>query len=238
MAEIIIAEDDEKIRAWVAYALEKDGHRVRAVADGGAALTAYQEKRPGLMVLDVMMPVKSGYDVCAELRKTDRALPILMLTAKGTESDKVLGLGLGADDYVTKPFGLRELRARIAALLRRAGAAAVAQSEPAAARETKTFAFGTHQVDEARRILRAPDGAEQDLSELEVGLLRFLAAHPQEAVARDTLLNGLWGMTYTGTTRTLDTRVASLRKKLGADAVCIETLYGTGYRYRPPQTNE
>ena len=233
MADILFAEDDAKIRAWVSYALEKDGHAVRAVADGGAALAAFAAQRPQLLILDVMMPVKSGYDVCTEIRKTDRALPILMLTAKGAENDKVLGLGLGADDYVTKPFGLRELRARVNALLRRTDAAAAEAVEPPDEART-AFAFGSHRVDEARRLLLAADGSSQDLSELEVGLLRFLAAHPDEVVARDALLNGLWGLSYTGTTRTLDTRVASLRKKLGSDAVCIETLYGTGYRYRPP----
>ena len=117
MADILLAEDDASIREWLPVVLEKDKHRVRAVADGAAALSAYEERRPDLLILDVMMPKKSGYDVCTEIRKKDPILPILMLTAKSAESDKVLGLGLGADDYMTKPFGIRELCARVSAML-------------------------------------------------------------------------------------------------------------------------
>ena len=120
MADVLIAEDDADIREWVALALTKAHYRVRTVADGAAALVAYAERRPDILILDIMMPRKSGYDVCIEIRKKDRQLPIIMLTAKGTEQDKVLGLDLGADDYLAKPFGLSELKARVAALLRRA----------------------------------------------------------------------------------------------------------------------
>ena len=124
MTDILFAEDDADIREWVSVALERDTCRIRAVADGAAAVQAYGEKRPDLMILDVMMPKMSGWDVVGEIRRRDKVVPILMLTAKAAESDKVLGLGLGADDYLTKPFGLAELRARVAALLRRAGVSA------------------------------------------------------------------------------------------------------------------
>lgn len=225
MAEVLIAEDDPEIREWVGVALTKAHYEVRTAEDGVAALVAIAEHRPDLLILDVMMPRKSGYDVCTELRKKDRRLPILMLTAKTTESDKVLGLDLGADDYLTKPFGLAELKARVAALLRRANLA------PAEAPGEK-IVIGAHTVDvDAQKLIDA-SGAQSDLTSLELGILRFLAAHSGSAVSRDALLNALWGISYMGTTRTLDQRINLLRKKLGDDAELIETVYGTGYRLR------
>lgn len=224
MADILIAEDDESIREWVALALEKSGHRVRAVGNGAAALVAYAEQRPDVLVLDIMMPVKSGYDVCTEIRRTDHVLPILMLTAKSTEEDKVLGLSLGADDYLVKPFGLAELIARISALIRRASVARL----PAA---DESFEFGSHRVDTARRKLIATDGSELELTQLELGVLRFLFAHQGEPVTRENMIVALWGNDYAGTNRTLDQRINLLRKKLGSDAACIETVFRTGYRY-------
>ena len=227
MTDILFAEDDPQIREWVAYSLERDRHRVRSVADGEAALTAYAEKRPDLLILDIMMPKKSGYDVLLKIRETDRALPILMLTAKSTESDKVMGLGVGADDYMTKPFGVRELQARVSALLRRASVNA------SVGKSAENFRFATFKVNVARRILISATGDETELTELEVSLLRFLSAHPGEVVSRDALLNGIWGTSYDGTNRTLDNRILALRKKLGDAARHIETVYGSGYRYRP-----
>ena len=226
MTDILFAEDNPEIREWVSVALERDTCRIRAVADGAAALKAYEEKRPDLMILDVMMPKVSGWDVVTDIRRRDKVVPILMLTAKAAESDKVLGPGLGADDYLTKPFGLAELRARVSALLRRAGASA------ATTRQDDVFTFGGHTVSVPRSVLVAKDGAETELTALELGILRFLAAHPGEVVSRESLLNGLWGISYSGTTRTIDTRVGCLRQKLGADGVLIETVYGSGYRYR------
>lgn len=227
MTDILFAEDDPQIREWVAFSLERDRHRVRAVADGEAALTAYAEKRPDLVILDVMMPKKSGYDVLLKIRETDRALPVLMLTAKSTESDKVMGLGIGADDYMTKPFGVRELQARVAALLRRASVNA------SVGKTAGSFHFASLRVNAAKRILVESSGDEVELSEHEVALLRFLSAHPGEIVSRDALLNGVWGASYDGTSRTLDNRILTLRKKLGDAARHIETVYGSGYRYRP-----
>jgi len=226
MSDILIAEDDEQIRDWVAYSLERDHHQVRAVADGAAALTAYAERRPDLLVLDIMMPKMSGYDVLLKLREKDRTLPILLLTAKSTESDKVMGLGLGADDYVTKPFGVRELQARVSALLRRASFA------ESLSNACESYRFGSWTVNASKRVLEGTAGVTVELTELEVGILRMLAAHPGEIVSRDMLLSGVWGMSYGGTNRTLDNRILALRKKLGPDAAHIETVYGTGYRYR------
>lgn len=226
MTDILFAEDNPEIREWVTVALEHDSCRLRAVADGAQAVKAYEEKRPDLMILDVMMPKMSGWDVVTEIRRRDKVVPILMLTAKAAETDKVLGLGLGADDYLTKPFGLAELRARVAALLRRAGISAATK------REDDMFAFGSHRVNVPRAVLVAADRTETELTALELGILRFLAAHPGEVVSRESLLNGLWGISYSGTTRTIDTRIGCLRQKLGADGALIETVYGAGYRYR------
>ena len=226
MTDILFAEDDPEICEWVAVALERDTCRVRAVDNGAAAVQAYAEKRPDLMILDVMMPKMSGWDVVAEIRRRDRAVPILMLTAKAAEQDKVMGLGLGADDYLTKPFGLAELRARVAALLRRAGIQASDQAS------VESFAFGAFTVDAAKSELVSAAGVRTELTALELGILRFLAAHPGEVVSRESLLNGLWGISYSGTTRTIDTRIGNLRQKLGAAGALIETVYGSGYRYR------
>lgn len=230
MSCILVAEDDPAIREGLAATLESDGHEVRLAADGAEALARVAEKRPDLLLLDVMMPKKSGWDVCAELRRRDPALPIVFLTAKGEERDKVLGLGLGADDYVVKPFGVRELLARVRAALRRAAAPS---SADAAADGDFPFAGGT--VLAAARKFRAPGGAETDLSAREAALARIFAAHPGQILPRDYLLNAVWGVAYYGTTRTLDQHVATLRRKVGAGAASLETVHGTGYRYTPPQ---
>ena len=227
MTDILFAEDDAGIREWTALALEGPTCRVRAVADGAAALKAYEEKVPDLAILDVMMPKVSGWDVLTEIRKKDKALPIMMLTAKAAEGDKVMGLGLGADDYLAKPFGVAELRARVAALLRR-----VAVSSAPAPAKTHTFSVGSHTIDPKRSVVADEKGRETELTSLELGLLTYLAAHRGEIVSRDNLLAGVWGNAYQGTNRTIDTRLAKLRQKLGADAALVETVYGTGYRLR------
>jgi len=228
MSDILFAEDDSQIRDWVTYSLERDHHQVRAVADGAAAMTAYAEKRPDLAILDIMMPKLSGYDVVMKIRETDKTLPILLLTAKSTESDKVMGLGLGADDYLTKPFGVSELRARVSALLRRACVNAAYGSK-----SPDSFRFASLRVNGAKRTLTTSTGETLALTEYEIGILRFLAAHPGEIVTRDALLNAIWGTEYEGTNRTLDNRILSLRKKLGPTATHLETVYGSGYRYQP-----
>ena len=228
MSCVLVAEDDPAIREGLVATLESDGHEVRTARDGAEALALYAERRPDLLLLDIMMPKKSGYEVCTEIRRTDASLPILFLTAKAGEEDAVLGLGLGADDYIAKPFGVRELLARVAAALRRAAAAPLQKAPDSGA---DTFPFGTRTVDPRRYVLRAPDGAEESLTERELGLLRFFAAHPGEVLTRDRLLDELWGMRYLGTTRTLDQHIAQLRRKLGPDAARIETVHGVGYRY-------
>ena len=226
MSRILVIEDDANIREGVAETLRSECHEVSVAADGVDGLAKYRSWRPDLVLLDIMMPGKSGYDVCREIRATDAATPVIMLTAKGEEIDKVLGLGLGADDYVTKPFGIRELLARVAAALRRAQAVA-ADGGAAPAK----FAFGSVNVD-ARRYCVHGESGDVALSDKELKLLTFFHAHPEEVLSRDALLNAVWGVSYFGSTRTLDQHIAQLRKKLG-EPTPIETVHGVGYRYRP-----
>lgn len=225
MADILLAEDDADVRKWVAVALESEGHSVRVAPDGEAALEAFRARRPDLLVLDVMMPRRDGLEVCRAVRAGDPALPVLMLTARNTEKDKLAGFGVGADDYVTKPFSMGELFARVAALLRRG--ALVARSAPASSVD-----LGALRLELARMALVAADGTATPLAARECGLLRLLAAHPGEVLPRERLLNELWGVSFYGNTRTLDQHVALVRRKLGAEAGRLETVRNVGYRLR------
>ncbi len=229
---ILIAEDDPAIREGLVDALESEDYEVVAARNGREALQLFAQAPVDLVLLDVMMPELSGYDVCRTLRKNDSRLPILMLTAKGEEIDKVVGLELGADDYVTKPFGVRELLARIHALLRRAKAVA----PPDEATDDKTpFAFGPARID-PRRFIGTLGKTEFELSARELTLLRLFASRPGEVLSRDELLNAAWGISYYGTTRTLDQHIAQLRKKVEPDRnnpAVILTVHGVGYKYQP-----
>jgi len=229
MAKILIAEDEEAIRIGLVDTLESEGYEVVAVEDGQAALDAAEGAGFDLIVLDVMMPKQSGYDVCRGLRKRDDNTPVLMLTAKGDEIDKVVGFELGCDDYVTKPFGVRELLARIAALLRRSGPSA------GAAPCGDELAFGVATV--FRKEFRAvTESEEHRLSQREITLIETFLKHPNEVLSRDQLLNAAWGVNYFGTTRTLDQHIAQLRKKVEANAKdpkTIVTVHGVGYQYVP-----
>ena len=224
MADLLIAEDDADVRKWLSIALRSEGHSVRVAEDGEAALAALSSRRPDALILDIAMPKRDGFSVCETIRKTDPALPILMLTAKSSPHDKIKGLGLGADDYMTKPFLMEELFARVAALLRRA------QLTPPAVLDSTTFKVGRSTVDPTRLTILSNDGQETPLAAREFALLKLLAAHPGEVLTRDRLLNEIWGVTFYGNTRTLDQHVALIRKKLGVDAACIETVRNVGYR--------
>ena len=230
IADILIADDERNVREAFAAALESEGHGVRTARNGEEALAEFSRKTPDLVVLDVMMPKRDGFSTAMEIRRRDALVPIIFLTAKSAETDKVMGLGLGADDYVVKTCGLAEFLARVRAALRRASV-----SGGGGAADGK-FEIGGCTVDLRRLVLARPDGGTEALSVREIGLLKALSERPGEVVGRDELLDKVWGVRYGGTTRTLDTHVARVRGKLGAGGVTIETVRGAGYRYAPMAT--
>ena len=227
---IMVVEDDANIRTGLIDALESDGYAPLGASNGKQGLALFGQHPFDLVLLDIMLPELSGYDVCRELRRRGANLPILMLTAKGEEIDKVVGLEVGADDYITKPFGVRELLARVAAALRRRRQYAT----PAGPKLPDVFAFGAAQVN--RKTYEVTLGrTRQPLTGRELKLLEAFVAHPDEVLSRDALLNVAWGVEYAGGTRTLDQHVAQLRKKIEPEPespTVILTVYGVGYRYR------
>ena len=224
--KILIVEDDPHILLGLEEVLRSDGFEVAVCSRGDQAMDAVGKQRPALIVLDVMLPGLSGYDICKQLRSKKVATPILMLTAKGQEIDKVVGLDLGADDYVTKPFGVRELLARIHALLRRT-------AEPSRGADSQTsFQIGAATIDPKTFQLKRGKSAEE-LTARELKLLQLFFVHPGEVLSRDRLLNEVWGYNYYGTTRTLDQVIVQLRKKLGDSAEepkHLLTVHGVGYK--------
>ena len=231
---LLIAEDDADIRRGLEATLESEGYEVISAHDGEQAVKLARQLEPALIVLDVMMPKLSGFDACKQLRGAGVTVPILLLTAKSEEIDKVVGLKLGADDYVTKPFGVHELLARVEALLRRsrrdaAGGSVGADDLPA------TFRIGEATIDR-RTYTVERGGVVQTLTKRELKLLELLVARRGEVLTRDELLNGAWGIDYYGTTRTLDQHIAQVRKKIEAHPEApqwIETRHGLGYRLVP-----
>lgn len=230
-ARILIAEDDANIRLGLAATLESDGYAVTAAGDGAQALRLFPQEKFDLVILDVMMPRQSGYDVCREIRARQSRVPILFLTAKGEEVDKVVGLKLGADDYVLKPFGVHELLARVEALLRRSRGRAEAMS--AEADLPAVFRLGAAEIDR-RKFAATVVGRSQPLTARELKLAEVFALNPGIVLSRDALLTAVWGVEYLGTTRTLDQHIAQLRKKVEpapGDPQAILTVHGVGYRY-------
>ena len=235
-ATILVAEDQADIRDLIVLNLRNAGYAVTAVADGVAALASQHERADNLLILDLMMPGMDGLDVCKALRARGIATPILMLTAKSTELDRVLGLELGADDYLTKPFSLAELLARVKALLRRAdllrAAQAHAQAQPGSLRN------GALEILPVKRQVRYRDAA-LDFTALEFDLLLYFAQHPGHVFSRAQLLNAVWGYTHDGYEHTVTTHINRLRAKLEADPMrpeLILTVRGAGYKMRdaPP----
>jgi len=224
---VLIAEDDHHLQQGLLDLLEAEGYRVTTAADGRQALEAFHAEHFDLLLLDVMMPQLSGYDVCREVRKVDERVPIIMLTAKGEEIDKVIGLELGADDYVTKPFGLHELRARIAAVLRRSRPRPIpSQAVP------EQFEIGSAIVNRKTYQVKVKDQS-LSLTSRELKLLEVFHARPGEVLSRNDLLNAAWGVDYFGTTRTLDQHIAQLRKKIEIDPAApkvLLTVHGIGYK--------
>jgi DNA-binding response OmpR family regulator len=232
MSTVLVVEDDPAILDAVAYNLEADGHTVLRAADGVSGLDAARESRPDLVVLDVMLPRMSGLDVCRILRG-EQTVPILMLTARTGEADKIQGLDLGADDYVTKPFSMRELRARVASLLRRDRLSREAGTDE---RETSATVSGAGIILDAGRHEVLRDGVVVSLRPREFQLLEYLMRHPGQALTREMILESVWGFSYAGETRTVDVHVRWLREKLEADAAHpehIQTVRGVGYKFVP-----
>ncbi len=236
---IVVVEDDPHILLGLEDILSQEGFEVSSSSRGDDAMETIENTQPALVILDVMLPGQSGYDICRELRRKNSSMPVLMLTAKSQEIDKVVGLELGADDYVTKPFGVKELVARVRALLRRAteiDRAREKEKEKAslaqAAEEMKTFLIGKSLVNEGSYCMEGK-GSEVNLTPREMDLIRYLSKHRGVVLGRERLLQEVWGVNYFGTTRTLDQTVAQLRKKLkqtGTDPEVIATVHGVGYR--------
>jgi DNA-binding response OmpR family regulator len=227
---ILVVDDESTLRETLVEALELEGYRAIPAADGREALVRFRAEKPDLVLLDVMLPELSGVEVCRILR-AESAVPIIMLTARDSEVDKVVGLELGADDYVTKPFSLRELTARIRAIFRRAEGVASSPALP------PLVDLGRVQVDLAgHRVLR--DGKAVPLKPKAFELLAFLLRNPGQVFTRDQLLERVWGYDYAGETRTVDVHVHWLRAELEADPGApqlLQTVRGTGYVFRSPE---
>ena len=223
---IIVVEDDAHIRLGLCDALRAESYEVTECRDGASAGPLIKQTKPDLVILDIMLPGKSGFDLCRDIRAARNRVPILMLSAKGQEIDKVVGLELGADDYVTKPFSLRELLARVQALLRRAQGGSAASDLPA------EIAFGKVRVD--GKALRGKRGKEAfELTPRELKVLAVLFRERGNAVSRDALLNEVWGIEYYGTTRTLDQLIVKLRQKIEdvpGEPRHLLTVHSLGYR--------
>jgi DNA-binding response OmpR family regulator len=227
MMTVLIAEDDDNIRKGLAEILRNEGYTAIEAADGASALARFAATAPDFVCLDIMMPGKSGYDVCREIRASGSAVPIIFISAKSEEVDKVVGLELGADDFIVKPFGVKEVVARIRAVTRRCFTARRPKELPA------TFSIGDLTVfpDE----LRARRGEEViELSLREVKILELFSRNAGVVLERDTIFDACWGEKYFPLSRTLDQHVAKLRKKIERDPKrpdIIRTVHGVGYRY-------
>ena len=233
---ILMVEDEESITVPLAEALAREGFDTEVAGTVAEALELAESVAPDLVLLDVMLPDGSGYDVCRELRSRSR-VPIIMLTARGEETDKVVGLELGADDYIVKPFSAREVAARIRAVLRRAGETAPA----AGANETPAaLQVGHLRLDPSRRSASL-DGDELDLTRKEFELLELLMREAGSVITRERLIDEVWDVNWFGSTKTLDVHVSGLRRKLGDDPSSpryLHTVRGVGFRFSGPEELE
>lgn len=229
--KILIVEDDKTLLEVLRYNLTKEGYDVSTAVDGVQALDCAERERPDLIVLDIMLPRLDGLDVCRIIRKKEIAIPILMLTARVEEIDKVVGLELGADDYMTKPFSMRELLARVRAMLRRVE---MMQREAASSEEAAhRIMVGELEIDVARHEVSLR-GSPVGLSLKEFDLLAFLAKNRGQVFSRDVLLDKVWGYDYVGDTRTVDVHIRWLRQKIEVDPSnpkYLSTVRGVGYKF-------
>ncbi len=224
MSKILIVEDEPNMVAGLRDNFEFEGYQVITAPDGAAGLERALSESPDLVILDVMMPRMSGLDVCKQLKVKRPGIPIIMLTARGQEVDKVVGLELGADDYVTKPFSIRELLARVKAVLRRASGTP---------KDSGKLLFGEVEVN-LKSCQVSRKGKEVDFSSKEFELLKFFLNHPGETLSRDRLLEEVWGYDRFPTTRTVDTHIVRLRQKIEPkpdEPRFILTVHGTGYKF-------
>ncbi len=240
--QVLVVEDDETLRDTLVYNLQNQGYQIITADNGYAALELARSQQPDLLLLDLMLPGLNGFEVCRILRK-EMSLPILMLTARTEEVDKIIGLEVGADDYLTKPFSMRELLARVKALLRRVemirdeltaqDEAAEAARPGMAASPVAPLTFGNLTIDETRREARI-DGRPIRVKPKEFDLLLFLARHRGIALSRDLILERVWGWSFDGNSRTVDVHIRWLREKIEPDpanATRIVTVRGIGYRF-------
>ena len=225
---ILIVEDDPNISELVQMYLEKEGYHTKIAADGGQGVALFRQVRPDLVLLDIMLPVMDGWQVCRELRKSMK-MPIIMLTAKGETEDKVSGLEMGADDYIVKPFEVKELLARVHAVLRRTGDDGKPKSKKL------TFDKLVINLDSYELIV---DGKKIDTPPKEMELLYHLAATPNRVYTRNQLLDEVWGFDYFGDSRTVDVHIKRLREKLEgvSDKWALKTVWGVGYKFEAEET--
>ena len=226
---ILIVDDDPTIRDVLERYLRREGYAVRAAADGQTALQEVRSRKPDLVVLDLMLPGVDGWEICRRLR-AESTLPILMLTARGEEYERILGLGLGADDYVTKPFSPGEVVARIQAIFRR-----IEMARSSLTPSAEIIRSGEMVIDPTTRQA-AVRGKALTLTAKEFDLLHFLACHPGQVFSREQLLDQVWGYTYAGEASTVTVHVRHLREKIEPDVAnphLIETVWGVGYRFNP-----
>lgn len=225
MSRILVVEDDPAMSVALRDGFEFEKHIVEMAGDGDEALRAAARMQPDVIILDVMLPKKSGLDVCRELRRSGNNTPIIMLTARGLEVDKIVGLKIGADDYITKPFSFMELLARLEAVMRRTRRECAGEE----------VSFGDVTLD-FRRYSASKGGAALELTQREFRLLRYFIDHANEVVSRDALLNHVWGYDLSALTRTVDTHIARLRQKIEdvpAEPRHLLTVHRAGYRFVP-----
>ena len=225
--KVLIAEDDDHIRNGLAEVLEGEGYRTVAARDGAEALDAFAREKPDFVCLDIMMPGVDGYEVCRQIRRDDPAVPVIFISAKSEEIDRVVGLELGADDFIMKPFGVREVTARIRAVTRRCFASRAAEARPAS--------FRLEDIEVFPAELRARRGERViDLSLRDVAILELFHKHQGEVLDRNTIFDACWGQDYMPNSRTLDQHISQLRKRIEKDPKnpsIIRTVHGAGYRY-------
>ncbi|GAB5405378.1 MAG: response regulator transcription factor [Aureliella sp.] len=234
--KVLVAEDDTHTRSGLVELLQEEDHLVFAAPDGLAAWAMYQQKKPDIVCLDVMMPGMSGYDVCRKIRSAGFDTPVLFITAKGQEIDKVVGLELGADDYIVKPFGVREFVARIRAIARRC----LTPRHTSPGQLEDEFWMDDLLVLPRQMRCRRAD-VTIDLSAREIKILATLFSNAGEVVSRQCLMNEAWGEEYMPSSRTLDQHISQLRKRVELDPKSpriVQTVHGAGYRYQPQSSSE